>query len=91
MLPYWSLYLRWLGYSASDIGWVAAVLMVTRMGAPNLWGWLADHHYSRLSLIRWGSFGALLAFSGLLVSQALVFMLGLVFVFRFLECGAGAI
>lgn len=83
LLPYWSLYLRWLDYSASEIGWVAAVLMVTRMGAPNLWGWLADHRYPRLSLIRWGCFAALLAFSGLLVSQQLAFMLGLVFAFSF--------
>lgn len=83
LLPYWSLYLRWLDYSAAEIGWVAAVLMVTRMGAPNLWGWLADRRYPRLRLIQWGCFAALLAFSGLLLSQRLVWMLCLVFAFSF--------
>lgn len=65
LAPYWSLYLKHLNYSAIDIGFITAILMASRIIAPNLWGWLADKTGKRLSIIRWGSFLAALCFVGL--------------------------
>lgn len=63
LLPYWSLYLQWLHFDAWQIGLVAAVMMVTRVLAPNIWGWLADQYGRRLGLVRTGSLLALFSFS----------------------------
>ena len=41
-VPYWSLYLQSLGLSPARIGELVAIGLVTKLVAPNLWGWLAD-------------------------------------------------
>ena len=42
LLPYWSLYLKDSGCNAIEIGKLSALLVATRIIAPNLWGWFAD-------------------------------------------------
>lgn len=63
-LPYWALYLKTLGFTSTQIGVLSAVVMVTKVVAPNIWGWLADHYDCRTRIIRWGAFLATLAFAG---------------------------
>lgn len=63
LMPYWALYLQSLDFSPEQIGGLMAILMGTRILAPNLWGWLADRCGQRLLIIRWGSLAALLIFS----------------------------
>lgn len=63
-LPYWALYLKDLGFSSTQIGTLSAVVMVTKVVAPNIWGWLADHYHCRTRIIRWGAFLATIAFAG---------------------------
>jgi PPP family 3-phenylpropionic acid transporter len=41
--PYWSLYLKSIGFDAIDIAILMSIQPVTRMVAPTIWGWLADH------------------------------------------------
>jgi PPP family 3-phenylpropionic acid transporter len=41
--PYWSLYLKSIGFDAIAIGLLMSIQPVMRMFAPALWGWLADH------------------------------------------------
>lgn len=55
-MPYWGLYLRDLGYSPSDIGQLMAILLATRIVAPNFWGYVADRTGRRLQLVRLGAF-----------------------------------
>ena len=62
LVPYWSLYLKNLGFSAAAIGFLMAVPQLTKIGAPNLWGWLADRSGRRLRIIRIGNLAAALAF-----------------------------
>ena len=50
--PYWSLYLKSLNFSAPEIGVLMSLLLVTRIFAPTLWGWLADTSGKRLSIVR---------------------------------------
>ena len=63
-LPYWALYLKDLGFSSTQIGVLSAVVMVTKVVAPNIWGWLADHYHCRTRIIRLGAFMATIAFAG---------------------------
>jgi PPP family 3-phenylpropionic acid transporter len=51
-LPFWSLYLKQAGFAATEIGELTALLVATKIIAPNLWGWLADRTGRRLRLIR---------------------------------------
>src|SRR3990170_7112700 len=46
--PYWSLYLKSIQFSAIEIAILMSIQPVTRMIAPNIWGWLADHTGERL-------------------------------------------
>lgn len=62
LTPYWALYLRDLGFSAAQIGTLMALPQLTKLVAPNLWGWLADRTGRRLAVIRLGNFLAALIF-----------------------------
>jgi PPP family 3-phenylpropionic acid transporter len=69
MLPYWSLYLHDKGFNPVEIGELSALLVGTKIIAPNLWGWLADHTGKSLRIIRIASFFAALLFAGFLWAQ----------------------
>lgn len=83
LLPYWSLYLQWLQFDAWQIGQVAAVMMATRVLAPNIWGWLADRQGRRLGLVRAGSLLALLSFGLLFWRQDFGWLLLVTALFSF--------
>lgn len=65
-LPYWSLYLQHKGFNALEIGELSALMMGTKIIAPNLWGAIADHTGKSLKIIRIASFFAALLFTGFL-------------------------
>ncbi|MEQ1558663.1 MAG: MFS transporter [Methyloglobulus sp.] len=65
-IPYWSLYLKENGFNPTEIGQLSAFLVGTKIIAPNLWGWVADHTRKNLRIIRWTSFFAALLFAGFL-------------------------
>jgi len=69
MLPYWSLYLHDRGFNPVEIGELSALLVGTKIIAPNLWGWLADHTGKSLRIIRIASFFAALLFTGFLFAH----------------------
>jgi len=54
-MPYWGLYLDGLRFSAEQIGQLMAIGMLTRIFAPNFWGWLADSSGKRIELVRFGA------------------------------------
>lgn len=64
ILPYWSLYLQSIEFDAKAIGQLTAILVASKIIAPNLWAWLADHLGRRMFIIRVGSFISLIAFAG---------------------------
>lgn len=65
-LPYWSLYLKDAGFNAGEIGELSALLVGTKIVAPNLWGWIADHTGRSLRIIRIASFFSAVLFPGFL-------------------------
>ncbi len=61
-VPYWGLYLQSEQFSAADIGILMSLFQVSRIFAPNLWGWLADHTRQRVKWIRLTALLGLLGF-----------------------------
>ncbi len=52
LIPYWGLYLKSLGFGVVEIGELMAIVMATKIIAPNIWGWIADHSGGRMRLVR---------------------------------------
>jgi len=69
LVPYWSLYLKSLGFSAHDIGIFMAIIMGTKIVSPNIWGWIADHTGKRMVIVRIGCLLAVIAFAGVFSSN----------------------
>jgi PPP family 3-phenylpropionic acid transporter len=51
-VPYWGLYLKSEQFSPADIGILMSLFQISRIFAPNFWGWLADHTGKRVQWIR---------------------------------------
>ncbi|WP_229149962.1 MFS transporter, partial [Alcanivorax sp. 1008] len=69
LVPYWGLYLQTRGFAAAQIGLLMAIPQITKLGAPNLWGWLADRTGQRLRIIRAGNLLAAIIFTGVFVAD----------------------
>lgn len=82
-LPYWPLYLQTLGYTAAQIGVLAAVMQGTKIIAPSIWGWLADRTRARLRIIQVGAFAASLIFSGVFLRHDFYWLIVIVGAYSF--------
>ncbi|HSI95058.1 MAG: MFS transporter [Methylophilaceae bacterium] len=72
--PFWSLYLQSLEFNAFQIGVLMSLLQVTRIFAPNLWGWLADHTGRRVAVVQLAALLSLLFYLGVFVGDSFVWM-----------------
>lgn len=64
LVPFWGLYLKARGFTATEIGELMATIMATKIVAPYVWGWIADHRGRRMPIIRLASVLAALTFAG---------------------------
>lgn len=62
LMPYFGLYLKDSGFTAVEIGSIFAIILGSKLVAPGVWGWAADHYGHRLALIRLATAGAALFF-----------------------------
>lgn len=83
LVPYWGLYLQWEGFSAREIGELTAILLATRIVAPNIWGWIADHRSQRMSIVRLASLAGAIAFSIILFNNSYIWIAAVMLVFSF--------
>ena len=83
LIPYWSLYLESLHFSFTEIGQLMAILMATKIVAPNIWGWIADHTGQRMAIIRLASLLAALAFTGVFINSSYWWLALVMTVFSF--------
>lgn len=60
--PYWGLYLDSIGQTALQIGFLTALVQVTRVFAPHLWGSLADRTGQRQRVVHWATLASALSF-----------------------------
>jgi len=70
LVPYWPLYLESLNFGPREIGELMAVVMATKIIAPNIWGWIADHTGKRMMIVRSGSLLACICFAGVFWGQS---------------------
>ncbi|MES9925504.1 MAG: MFS transporter [Candidatus Thiodiazotropha endolucinida] len=80
LIPFWGLYLQARRFTPVEIGELMAVIMVTKLIAPNIWGWIGDHTGHRMPIVRLASLLSLCCFLGVFIADgfwpfALVMML----------------
>lgn len=63
-VPYWGIYLQSQNFSPASIGILLSLFQISRIVAPNFWGWLADHTGHRVKWIKLTSLLGLIGFAG---------------------------
>ena len=71
--PYASLYFVEKGMSASQIGALMSLMQVMRIFGPNLWGWVADRHRNRVTVLRLTAAAAAATFVGIFVGHGFAY------------------
>ncbi|HEY9201061.1 MAG TPA: MFS transporter [Gammaproteobacteria bacterium] len=70
IVPYWSLYLKSLDFDSRAIGELMAILMATKIIAPYIWSWIADHSGQGMKIIRLGSVLSAVSFIGVFIDSS---------------------
>lgn len=83
LVPYWGLYLQSIGFSAAEIGSLMALIMLSRIVAPNVWAWIADHRTRKMAVVRLASLLTLIAFAGVFAGTSFWWLAGVMLVFSF--------
>lgn len=82
-IPYWSLFLKENDFNSTQIGQLSALLVGTKIIAPNFWGWIADYTRKNLHIIRWTLFFSTVLFAGFWSALGYWAFAGLTIVFSF--------
>jgi PPP family 3-phenylpropionic acid transporter len=83
LVPYWGLYLKSIGFAPVDIGVLMALLMLSRIVAPLIWAWIADHNTQRMRVVRIAALITVIAFSGVFFGTGFWWLAGVMVVFSF--------
>ncbi len=83
LVPYWSVYLRSIGFGAREIGELMALLMLSRIVAPYIWGWIADHKGEPIRVVRVAALMAIVSFAGVFFVQQFLWLALVMLVFSF--------
>jgi PPP family 3-phenylpropionic acid transporter len=83
LVPYFGLYLKSVGFSPAEIGQLMAIVMLSRIVAPLVWGWVADHRESRMAVVRVASFLTLVAFIGVFYGTGFAWLAAVLLLFSF--------
>ncbi|MDT8451272.1 MAG: MFS transporter [Gammaproteobacteria bacterium] len=83
IVPYWSLYLKAQGFGAQEIGTLIAFIPATKIFAPYIWGWVADHTQRPITIIRIANLLAVLAFIGVFFGNSYWWLALVMFMFSF--------
>ncbi len=85
-MPYWSLYLEDRGFDKEQIGWLAAITVISRIIAPSVWGQLADRSGLRMLWVRVGIVAELVAWVAILfVPHTLLWLVPVLFLYSFFQ------
>jgi PPP family 3-phenylpropionic acid transporter len=83
LVPYWSLYLRSLGFSDARIGLLMALPLISRVIAPNVWSWIADARGGSVTVVRVAALLALVCYSGIFLGTSFAWVAIIMIAFTF--------
>ncbi|MHB8536025.1 MAG: MFS transporter [Sulfuricaulis sp.] len=83
LVPYWGLYLQSVGFTPVGIGNLVAILMISRIVAPMVWGWIADHRQQRMTVVRLAAFLTVAAFIGVFFGTGFWWLAAVMLLFSF--------
>lgn len=83
LVPFWSLYLKSLNFDARQIGELIAIIMATKIIAPYLWGWIADHTGKGMRIVQLASVLSFLIFGLVFLDQSYWWMAMVMMAFSF--------
>ncbi len=83
LIPYWTLYLDSLQFSALEIGQLISTLAISKIVAPYLWGWVADRTGFHIRIVQITSILSVACFLPLLWFDQFWSMLALMLLFSF--------
>jgi PPP family 3-phenylpropionic acid transporter len=83
IVPYWSLYLKSLDFDSRAIGELMAILMATKIIAPYIWSWIADHSGQGMKIIRLGSVLSAVSFIGVFINSSFWWLALVMLLFSF--------
>lgn len=73
-VPYWSLYLKSVAFSAVEIGILLSLFQISRIFSPSFWGWLADRTNRRVLWIKLTALLGLLGYIGVFFGTSFVWL-----------------
>lgn len=83
LVPFWSLYLDHLQFTALEIGQLISTLAISKIIAPYMWGWVADKTGYHIRIVQITSILSVLCFAPLLWFDSFWTMLLFMFLFSF--------
>lgn len=83
LIPFWSVYLKYLNFNYWDIGQLMATLAISKIIAPYIWGWIADTTGVHIRIVQITSLVSLLCFLPLLWFNSFWMMLWMMLLFSF--------
>ncbi len=83
ILPYWPLYLQSIQFDAVAIGQLTSILLASKIFAPYVWGWFADHYGQRMRIIRIAGICAVVTYAGVLLNDQFYWLAIVMIVFGF--------
>ena len=81
--PFWGPYLQSEGFNSVDIGYLAAIIHITKIFSPSIWGYLADKTGQHLQVVRFGSLLAFLCFLFIFLGSNFWLLAGVVTAYSF--------
>jgi MFS transporter, PPP family, 3-phenylpropionic acid transporter len=73
-VPYWSLYLKSVAFSAVEIGILLSLFQISRIFSPSFWGWLADRTNRRVLWIKLTALFGLLGYIGVFFGTSFIWL-----------------
>jgi len=83
LVPYWAPYLRSIGFEASQIGNLVALILATKIVAPNVWAWIADHSERTMGVVRLATLLTVICFAGVFMGTSFWWMAAVMSAFSF--------
>ncbi|MEI6859606.1 MAG: MFS transporter [Shewanella sp.] len=83
MVPYLGIFFENRGFNPQEIGSLLAILMATRIIAPNVWAMVADRTGMRAQLVKWGAAAAAVSYLTFFYDGSFTYLAISLFVYTF--------